>query len=301
MPSTPIVSIVFATLNRLPFLQRALASIPAAVGSLTYEIIVVDGGSSDGTLAWLKKQRDRHLMVLAQGERLGAVAAFNAGFHSARGEFVAGFNDDAEYVAAPLHYAVELLRSDKHVGQMAIPFLTHRTRCVADIPPSLHGVPVTQNVALDPLGLVPYANFSVMARALGEELGWWSDYYQYGGDTELSVKVWLKGLRVAPLPAQYGYLIHWEAQDETRLPNVEQPAFNARWRSGPLPLPPLPDEVPMHYLGKLHGNVPPYQRPGSTRSYKVDAAHAEFLAHKDDVPYLLSLRERGKRLFARAF
>lgn len=234
------ISVVLGTVNRLPFLQRALASVTNACGGLDHEIIIVDGGSDDGTLDYLRKNIRKEITVIAQGERLGAVKAFNTGFQAARGEFVAAMNDDAEYIGSPLYFAVQTLRDDKSIGQIAIPFQTFQVsspdeiECArqCDAPP-----PETQLVSLPVLGLVTYANFGVISRDLGNELGWWGEhYYQYAGDTELSTQVWAKGLRVVELDPALGYLVHYQAQDGTRVPNVEAPHFNARWRGNDSPL-----------------------------------------------------------------
>lgn len=296
----PTLSIVFGTLNRLPFLERALASIPEACGDLSYEIVIADGGSTDGTIEFLLKQRD--VKLLQQGTRLGAVKAFNAAFNAAIGEFVAAFNDDAEYRGAPLANAVAKLRAEKTIGQVAIPFLTHPINSVIEIPERVTGTPETQNVALPNLGFVPYANFGVIARALGDKLGWWSEYYYtYAGDTELSTQVWAKGLRVVALDPRDGYLIHWQVRDDTRVPNVETAQFNRRWRGNNSPflqMPPMPERVRVRYLGGRHGGLE-YQRPGSSVKYRVSAADALFDAGRADAEWLLTLKERGRRLFER--
>jgi glycosyltransferase involved in cell wall biosynthesis len=52
------VSIVLGTYNRLSFLKATIASVRASQIDIPYEIIVVDGGSQDGTLDWLTEQRD---------------------------------------------------------------------------------------------------------------------------------------------------------------------------------------------------------------------------------------------------
>lgn len=235
----PTISIVFGTLNRLAYLKQALASIPTACGNLSYEIIVVDGGSTDGTLDYLTAfaAENSQVKVLQQGERLGAVKAFRAGFDAATGEFVAAFNDDARYVGQPLAHAVAYLRDHKDVGQIALPYLSYAVADPTALPVRVRGEPQVQKVRLG-IGTVPYANFSVIARALGAALDWWGTYYQYAGDTELSAKVWASGLRVEPLTARGHYVIHYEAQDATRVPNIETPQFDARWRNPNQPWPP---------------------------------------------------------------
>jgi glycosyltransferase involved in cell wall biosynthesis len=60
---TPAISIIIPTYNRLELLKETLQSIFRQTLQAS-EIIVVDNGSSDGTVEWLKKdaprQSDRH-------------------------------------------------------------------------------------------------------------------------------------------------------------------------------------------------------------------------------------------------
>ncbi|HZS40467.1 MAG TPA: glycosyltransferase family A protein [Polyangia bacterium] len=59
------------------------------------EVIVVDGGSTDGTLARLRPWRgDRRLRVVSEGLRRGVAAARNTGARAARGDIVVFLNAD---------------------------------------------------------------------------------------------------------------------------------------------------------------------------------------------------------------
>jgi len=59
------------------------------------EVIVVDGGSTDGTLARLRAWRgDRRLRVISEGLRRGVAAARNTGARAARGDIVVFLNAD---------------------------------------------------------------------------------------------------------------------------------------------------------------------------------------------------------------
>lgn len=218
----PKLSIVTGTLDRLPLLMRCLDSVRAACAGLAFELIVVDGGSVDGTAEFLQEQPD--VRVVWQGRRLGAVAAFNAGFELASGEYVANLNDDCTVRGGVLRAACQLLDQDSKVGQVAIAFADPRHS------PAVHYVTVGT-----PDRAWLYANFGVTRRELGRRLGWWGDFFHhYGGDTELSLQVWKAGFRVEPLPAPSAdYCIaHVRANDATRLPNDgEGRALGRRWRA----------------------------------------------------------------------
>lgn len=89
---TPDVSIIMPCHN-------AEAHLPQSVGSVLaqtfpgWELIAVDDGSSDGTLAWLQAQTDPRLQIHAQANQ-GVSAARNAGLRLARGKYVAFLDAD---------------------------------------------------------------------------------------------------------------------------------------------------------------------------------------------------------------
>lgn len=237
----PVLSIVLPTLNRVQFLAHALASIPNAAGDVPYEVIVVAGESEDDTRAFLEyaATRDEHVRVHWQhGERTGCIKSFNLGFRAARGEYIAWFNDDAEFVGTPFPPALALLQTNPNAGQIAFPFYTRRISSYTERAVVLGNQahlqtplqrPEFHHVKWDGATRI-FADFGVMRRDLFEQLGFWGDYFQYAGDSEISVKVWQRGLQVVPLDAACGGVLHWQLQDETRLPNVDKETFDARWQ-----------------------------------------------------------------------
>jgi GT2 family glycosyltransferase len=68
----------------------------AGVYGLTYEVVLVDGGSNDTTQDWCKQQPD--IRLIEHGELKGAVKAFNDGAYAAQGKYVIMANDDIEFV-----------------------------------------------------------------------------------------------------------------------------------------------------------------------------------------------------------
>ncbi len=65
------VSIVLGTYNRKAFLQEAIQSIRQNGITLPYEIIVVDGGSTDGSTEWLIDQSE--IITIVQHNRTSDV------------------------------------------------------------------------------------------------------------------------------------------------------------------------------------------------------------------------------------
>jgi tetratricopeptide (TPR) repeat protein len=74
-------SIVILTYNNLDYNKLCIESIRKYTKEGTYEIIVVDNHSTDGTVEWLKKQRD--VKIILNGENLGFPKGCNQGIEIA--------------------------------------------------------------------------------------------------------------------------------------------------------------------------------------------------------------------------
>jgi glycosyltransferase involved in cell wall biosynthesis len=91
----PRWSVVVPTYNRLPILQKCLAALEQQQFDLPYEIVVVDDGSTDETVAHLIAQSGQYPHVhLIQQNHGGAAAARNLGVHRALGEFIVFIDSD---------------------------------------------------------------------------------------------------------------------------------------------------------------------------------------------------------------
>lgn len=92
LATSPRISVVLATRDRRDLLARAIASVQAQ-SYPTWELVVVDDGSSDGTADLLGSLTDDRIVVLHAGGS-GAAAARNVGLAAARGEWVTFLDDD---------------------------------------------------------------------------------------------------------------------------------------------------------------------------------------------------------------
>ena len=95
-PARPAASVVIPTLDEMRALPRVLGPLRAAAARHGLELIVSDGGSTDGTLAYALGVAD-HVVVHRGPERQTIGAGRNAGARLARGEVVLFFNADVGF------------------------------------------------------------------------------------------------------------------------------------------------------------------------------------------------------------
>lgn len=125
------ISCVLGTYNRLSFLKLAIESIRQELTDLSHEIIVIDGGSDDGTLEWLITQKD--IITIVQHNRIyqnGKLAQqhswgyfMNLGFKCASGKYVCMLSDDCLVIPGAIVNGYKLfeekLTASENIGAIA--------------------------------------------------------------------------------------------------------------------------------------------------------------------------------------
>lgn len=110
---TPIISVVIPSYNHAVFIRQAVTSVLAQPFEL--EVVIVDDGSRDDSLAVLAAIEDPRVRVLPQ-ENQGAHAAINRGLHEARGRFLAVLNSDDLYSPGRFAAALDVFERDPEVA-----------------------------------------------------------------------------------------------------------------------------------------------------------------------------------------
>jgi len=111
----PLVSIVTPSYNKGSFIEETILS----VRNQTYphiEHIVVDGGSTDETLAILRKYSDSLTWISEPDE--GQSDAINKGWRMAKGEILAYLNADDTYMPWAVQTAVEFFADNPDIGMV---------------------------------------------------------------------------------------------------------------------------------------------------------------------------------------
>jgi len=214
--TTPLIGMCFGTFDRLPHLRECLASIRRAAGDLAprTRCYLADGGSTDGTLEYLRSQPD--VTLIEQGELLGATRAFCAAYRRAiddHCEYVGTFNDDIMFDGhghPELVRAVALLEADESLG--AVAFTSDRFRTPPEVNNDPYevaflpgGKPITFRIeqhhgrAYMNQGLARRAAHMAVARAQGDPTGrdyWDQRYHTYGADSASGCWMWRLGWRI---------------------------------------------------------------------------------------------------------
>src|SRR5215203_4380928 len=112
MTVPPAISVVIPCYNAAEFIARAVRS--ALGDAIDSEVIAVDDGSTDDTLARARESVSNHpgrVFVVSQANR-GPAAARNLGLRMARGRYVCFLDVDDEYAPGFLAEAVGMLEGD---------------------------------------------------------------------------------------------------------------------------------------------------------------------------------------------
>ena len=238
-----LLSVVTGTYNRLPFLQLLIASVRRQLPrGISYEIILVDGGSTDGTLEYLKHQPD--VRVLQHGALLGAIRAFSDGGKAARGEYVALLNDDVIVHDGALLKAIQHLETHPCCG--AVAFADSRTAQITAGKNDFRTEGIGVTLADGRQTMLTYAQCGVFRKPLADAAGWWGaddpimqHGRTYGGDSYLSARLWeagytveaVEGCAVDDLIARDALRSTYQADGKyyyERFPTVHVPAERAR-------------------------------------------------------------------------
>lgn len=108
----PAVSVIIPTYNRWPLLKEAVDSVLTQSYD-DYELIVVDDGSTDGTVQELIPYCE-HLRVLVQ-PRHGVAAARNAGAQVATGKYLAFLDSDDLWLPEKLRIQVRFMEEGRGI------------------------------------------------------------------------------------------------------------------------------------------------------------------------------------------
>ena len=110
----PQVSIIIPVFNNWKYTYCCLNSILEHTEEVTYEVIVVDDGSSDETVEMLEKVQN--IRIILNESNLGYLKACNRGAEVAKGQYLLFLNNDTEPQEGWLENLLSIADGDKVIG-----------------------------------------------------------------------------------------------------------------------------------------------------------------------------------------
>lgn len=216
---TPAVSVIVVNLNRRDLLVRCLESLWKQTYS-SFEVIVVDNGSTDGSAEILQSMREPRLRVVTLPVNRGFAGGCNAGIAQAQGHYIATLNNDAEATPRWLEELVAAMESDHTIGMCASKILFHGERTRIDKAGHLiyldglnhgrgSGEPDVGQFERREEVLFPDAAAALYRRAMLDVIGLFDEhFFAYGDDADLGLRGRLAGWTCLYVPTAVVYHVH---------------------------------------------------------------------------------------------
>ena len=218
------VSIIIVSYNTKDLTLECINSIIRTVKKSSYEIIVLDNNSEDGSVEQIEELKTQNLKLIANKENYGFSKANNIGVKQSSGRYVLFLNSDTVVYEKTIDGMVEFMDNNPEAGSSTC-FLRLPNGKIDDA--SHRGFPtpfraLSYFAGLSKLFLFePFSGYSLghlkldqtheidalagafmlVRREAGEQVGWWDeDFFWYGEDLDFCYRLKEKGWKIFFVP-----------------------------------------------------------------------------------------------------
>jgi GT2 family glycosyltransferase len=213
-----LVSIIVVNWDGIAYLGECLDSVEGQTCP-KMEWLVVDNGSSDGSLPWLRARCGGKWRLIELPVNRGFAGGVNEGIRAARGEYIALLNNDA---VADSDWLKQLMRgmADPDVGMVASKILFYEQRQVIDkvghlfYPDGLNrgrgaGEPDRGQFEREDEIFFPDGCAALYRRRMLEDVGLFDEqFFAYGDDADLGLRARWRGWNCRYMPLARVYHRH---------------------------------------------------------------------------------------------
>jgi len=158
MQSTPFFTIITPVYNRAEIVTKTIQSV-LQQNFTDFELILIDDGSSDGTLELIKSEaeKDDRIEIIALGENKGRCYARNTGLKNAKGNWICYLDSDDLYYPNHLSVMVDMINEhnsfvafavDQHINGLLKKYSSkklHKNEAILKLTDFIEGNPLTAN------------------------------------------------------------------------------------------------------------------------------------------------------------
>jgi GT2 family glycosyltransferase len=214
----PLVSVIIVNHNRAELLSDCINSI-LDQSYPNLEVLVVDNGSSDHSEEVVNTLRDSRLSWIPLYENLGFAGGCNRGLERASGEFVALLNNDATVENSWVDRLIRPMSNDPQIGMCASKILFHGTNVIDKVGHLMYldgqnrgrgtgeedeGQYDCEDETLFPDGCAALYR----GEAVSQISGFDEDFFAYGDDADLGIRLRLLGWSCRYVPEARVYHHH---------------------------------------------------------------------------------------------
>ena len=203
----PLISIITPVLNRVDLIGAALDSVRRA-GAVPSEHLVIDGGSTDGTLSLL---RNTPGIRLVEAPGTGIYDALNLGLRAARGDMICQLNSDDLLPPGALEAVAE---ANARAGTETDAVRGRALYFADDAAQNTSGATLTAEfpIRLRPRDVAlgaPAINALFIRRHFYDHIGYFNQRFWHAADREWLMRAFAAGIRIYEIPARvYCFRLH---------------------------------------------------------------------------------------------
>jgi GT2 family glycosyltransferase len=208
---TPLVSIIIAIYNALTLTQACIEALYKTIEDLSFEVIVIDNASEDGSFEWLSEKEKTlpNLSISRMQTNIGFGPAVNIGLQMAKGKYLVILNNDTIPAPKWLENLVAALETDVSIGIVSPvtnyvgegPQIDVKAQELPPVPNLVaqYAETITQNTEIyyEPNRLVFFC--VLLRRELVDLIGYLDEGYQKGNfeDDDYCMRARMVGYRLA--------------------------------------------------------------------------------------------------------
>ena len=212
----PMVSVVIATYNRIEMLKVCIESLRVELSHVSHELVIVDGGSVDGTIEWLSYQKDiisvvQHNHGTFNGKQISRrpwAYFINIGFKISQGTYILMLSDDSLIRPGAVNNGLNFIEAKRALG--------HNIGGVAFY---FRDYPIRKKFAVAVNVGNLYVNHGIFLNSAVKEVDYFDeDYHFYFSDTDIALKMKRQGYSILPSPNSF-VEHYYDADPEVRQRN----------------------------------------------------------------------------------
>jgi len=206
------VSFVFVNRNNTEIILNALKSLYKVGSKYNFEVFVVDNNSEDDTVNSIKKAFPK-VNVIGLKKNIGT-AAFDIAIPKCKGQYVYFTPGDVRFEKKFLYALVDFLEKNKDAAQASPKLINYSDKSKVDmggtwLSRAFYSGAFKDNILGNKNVEIPYMGAGLIRKDIIKKFGYLydKDYFFYGEDVDLGVRLMLLGFKVFYIPSSIVYHI----------------------------------------------------------------------------------------------